>query len=94
MLYLLKNRKTIDKLLREISFGGGSVNDSLVHLANSNLPFGGVGQSGIGNYHGKFGFDTFSHHKSILDKPFWFEPSLKYPPYSKRKKKIFQWLLE
>jgi aldehyde dehydrogenase (NAD+) len=89
-----KNRKTIAKLLKEISFGGGAINDSLMHLSNSNLPFGGVGLSGFGNYHGKAGFDTFSHYKSILDKPFWFESNLKYAPYSKRKMKIIKWLLE
>lgn len=89
-----KNRKNIDKILKEISFGGGGINDSVVHLSNSNLPFGGVGFSGFGNYHGKAGFDTFSHYKSVLDKPFWFEASLKYVPYTNFKKKIIQWLLE
>ena len=89
-----KNRKTVRRLLKEISFGGGAVNDSLMHLTNSNLPFGGVGSSGIGSYHGKSGFDTFSHSKSILDKPFWLESNLKYPPYSKLKFKLIKWLLE
>lgn len=89
-----KNRKTIAKLLKEISFGGGAINDSLMHLSNSNLPFGGVGLSGFGNYHGKAGFDTFSHYKSILDKPFWFETNLKYAPYSKKKMAIIKWLLD
>ena len=89
-----KNRKTIDKLLKEISFGGGAINDSLMHLSNSKLPFGGVGLSGIGSYHGKAGFDTFSHNKSILDKPFWLEPNIKYAPYSKKKMKMIKWLLE
>jgi aldehyde dehydrogenase (NAD+) len=88
------NRRTIDKLLKEISFGGGAVNDSLMHLSNSNLPFGGVGLSGIGSYHGKSGFDTFSHNKSILDKPFWFEANFKYAPYSNKKLKIIKWLFE
>ena len=72
----------------------GAINDSLMHLSNSNLPFGGVGHSGIGSYHGKAGFDTFTHYKSILDKPTWFEPFVKYPPYTKQKKKILKWLLE
>ena len=89
-----KNRKFIDKILNELSFGGGAINDSLTHLANSNLPFGGVGTSGIGSYHGKAGFDAFSHFKSILDKPFWFESSLKYPPYTKRKLSIIKRILE
>jgi aldehyde dehydrogenase (NAD+) len=56
-----------------------------MHFANSYLPFGGVGNSGIGSYHGEAGFKTFSHFKSILNKPFWLEPNLKYPPYSKLK---------
>lgn len=87
-----KNRKLIDKLLREISFGGGAVNDSLLHLSNSNLPFGGVGYSGIGSYHGKYGFDTFTHYKSILDKPFWYEFD-KNPPYSTFKLNLIKLLL-
>ncbi len=89
-----KNRTLIKKLLKEISFGGGAVNDSVMHLSNSNLPFGGVGFSGMGSYHGKFGFDTFSHQKSILDKPFWFEANIKYAPYTKGKLKILKWLFK
>ena len=89
-----KSRKTIDKLLSEISFGGGAVNDSVVHLGNSHLPFGGVGLSGIGNYHGKFGFDSFSHSKSVLEKPFWLELNVKYAPYTNKKLKMLKWLLE
>jgi len=80
--------------LKEISFGGGAVNDSVMHISNSNLPFGGVGMSGIGTYHGKAGFDNFSHLKSILHKPFWFEAPVKYPPYSSFKKKLIGWLME
>ena len=84
--YVFTNDKAIkDKILSEISFGGGCINDSLMHIANDNLPFGGVGNSGTGSYHGEAGFKTFSHYKSILEKPFWFEPNFKYPPYSKRK---------
>lgn len=89
-----RNRKVVNKLLREISFGGGAINDSVMHLSNSELPFGGVGFSGIGNYHGEAGFNAFSHHKSILDKPFWYESSLKYPPYSDFKMKILRYLVE
>lgn len=89
-----KNRKKINKLLKELSFGGGAVNDSLMHLTNTNLPFGGVGLSGIGSYHGKFGFDSFSHFKAVLDKPFWLEPGVKYTPYTKTKKRLIKWLME
>jgi aldehyde dehydrogenase (NAD+) len=87
-----KNRKQVKRILNEISFGGGAVNDSLMHLSNSNLPFGGVGASGIGSYHGKAGFDNFSHFKSIVDKPFWVEPNLKYAPYKNLKLKIIKWV--
>jgi aldehyde dehydrogenase (NAD+) len=89
-----KNRETVKKLLKEISFGGGAVNDSVMHLSNSNLPFGGVGFSGFGSYHAKAGFDTFSHFKSILHKSFWFEPALKYAPYSAKKLKWIKRIME
>ncbi len=60
-----------------------------MHISNSHLPFGGVGESGIGSYHGEHGFKTFSHYKSILEKPAWFEPGLKYFPHSETK---FKWM--
>ena len=82
-----------NRLLKEISFGGGAVNDAVMHISNSNLPFGGVGSSGTGSYHGEAGFITFSHLKSILDKPFWLEPNLKYPPYSNRKLSWIKYLI-
>ncbi|MFL1897420.1 aldehyde dehydrogenase [Aquimarina sp. 2-A2] len=88
-----KNKKEREAILNEISFGGGAINDALMHITEHDLPFGGVGNSGIGNYHGKSGFDAFSHQKSVLQKPFWLEPSLKYAPYSKGKLKILKWLL-
>lgn len=87
-----KNKKKIKKLLYEIPFGGGAVNDSVMHLIEENMPFGGVGHSGIGAYHGKFGFDTFSHFKSILHKSFWVELNFKYAPYSLKKLKVIKWL--
>ncbi|MGZ4047903.1 MAG: aldehyde dehydrogenase [Bacteroidia bacterium] len=77
------------KILFELSFGGGAVNDAVMHISNSHLPFGGVGDSGTGSYHGEAGFKAFSHYKSILEKPFWFEPDFKYSPYSKKK---FAWI--
>ncbi|MDM1064917.1 aldehyde dehydrogenase [Myroides odoratimimus] len=80
-----KDQSLIKKILREVSFGGGAVNDSLMHLTTSTLPFGGVGASGMGSYHGRYGFEAFTHFKSILHKPFWFESNMKYPPYTKRK---------
>ncbi|HPE86823.1 MAG TPA: aldehyde dehydrogenase [Bacteroidales bacterium] len=89
-----KNRRTIKKIVAELSFGGGAVNDSVMHLTNSYLPFGGVGFSGLGSYHAKAGFDAFSHHKSMMHKPFWFEPNLKYPPYNLNKMKWVKRIME
>jgi len=89
-----KNKKTIKKILHEISFGGGAINESLVHYSNPNLPFGGVGASGIGNYHSKAGFDTFTHYKSILHKTSWLEPNIKYTPFTKLKMRILKFILE
>ncbi|MDG5800547.1 aldehyde dehydrogenase [Marinilabiliaceae bacterium ANBcel2] len=89
-----KSKRDIEKILKTISFGGGAVNDSLMHLSNNNLPFGGVGDSGMGSYHGKAGFDTFTHYKSILDKPTWFEAPVKYYPYFKWKRKLIRFMLE
>ena len=89
-----KNKKIINKILHEISFGGGAINESLVQTSNPNLPFGGVGASGIGNYHSKAGFDNFTHYKSILHKTSWLESSIKYTPFTKFKSIILQFLLE
>lgn len=84
--YLFTNNSEEKKLFTEkISFGGGCINDVVMHLSNESLPFGGVGHSGIGNYHGKFGFETFSHQKAVLDRATWGEPNFKYPPYSDKK---------
>ena len=92
--YIFTNEKAVrNRLLKEISFGGGAINDAVMHISNSNLPFGGVGNSGTGSYHGEAGFATFSHFKSILDKPFWLEPNLKYPPYSDTKLSWIKYLL-
>ena len=75
--------------LENIAFGGGCVNNSSWHLTNHHLPFGGRGNSGIGKYHGKFSFETFSHFKAVLKTPTWFDPSLRYPPL-KNKLNIFK----
>lgn len=74
-----------ENFISKISFGGGCINDVAMHLSNDSLPFGGVGNSGMGNYHGKFGFEAFSHQKAILDRATWGEPDLKYPPYTEKK---------
>ncbi len=82
-LYIFtKSKKVQEKVLKQISFGGGTINDTIMHISNERLPFGGVGASGIGSYHGKAGFDTFSHHKSIMKRPTWIDIPLKYPPYN------------
>lgn len=92
--YLFSNNSKEQQIFMEIlSFGGGCINDTLMHLSNDRLPFGGVGNSGVGNYHGKFGFEAFSHQKAILKKSVYLEPELKYPPYSEGKLKILKKLL-
>lgn len=83
----------VEKVLSEISFGGGCVNDALMHVANGALPFGGVGNSGIGRYHRRAGFDAFSHFKSVLAKDFAGEPDFKYPPYTPEKLKVIDELV-
>jgi aldehyde dehydrogenase (NAD+) len=84
--YLFTNDQKIqDQILSQLSFGGGCINDTVMQFSNPKLPFGGVGASGMGSYHGEWGFTAFSHYKSIIKKPFWGETKLKYPPYSKSK---------
>ena len=84
-LYVFSNQKlTCQKVIQEVSFGAGCVNDTVIHFANSNLPFGGVGNSGMGSYHGKASFETFSHRKGILKKAFTYEPPLRFPPYKNK----------
>ncbi|MGO3050793.1 aldehyde dehydrogenase [Staphylococcus casei] len=88
-LYLFsEDENATERVLNEISFGGGAINDTIMHLANSNLPFGGVGASGIGQYHGKYSFDTFSHDKSYIFKSTRLESSLFFPPYKGKFKYI------
>ena len=92
--YIFSNNNTfIKKTEKEISFGSGAINDAVMQISNENLPFGGVGESGIGAYHGEYGFKTFSHYKSILKKSTWFEPSIKYFPLTDLKLKIIKFLM-
>ena len=89
-----KNKAFTNKIISRYSFGGGAINDHLIHFGNHRLPFGGVGASGIGAYHGKHGFDTFSHHKSISKRGTWFDPPVRYAPYKGKLellKKMFKW---
>lgn len=92
--YLFTNNEDEKKLFTSlVSFGGGCINDVIMHLSNPNLPFGGVGNSGMGHYHGRFSFETFSHQKAVLHRKWWGEPNLKYPPYSENKLKWIKRLL-
>lgn len=89
------NKKFIKKQLITNSFGGSCVNDTIVHFTNHRLPFGGVGHSGIGSYHGKRSFDTFSHHKAVVKKATWLDIPIRYAPYKgklKILKQIVKWL--
>ncbi|MEE2616912.1 MAG: aldehyde dehydrogenase [Bacteroidota bacterium] len=81
-LYVFSTNKTFsEKIIRKYSFGGGAINDTIIHVGNPNLPFGGVGYSGIGAYHGKSSFDLLSHKKSIVKKGNWLDIKIRYAPY-------------
>lgn len=83
-LYIFsENKKNINYVLDRTSFGGGCVNDVVIHLATSEMPFGGVGESGMGGYHGRAGFEAFSHTKSIVDKKTFMDLPMRYQPYNR-----------
>ncbi|USF26204.1 4,4'-diaponeurosporen-aldehyde dehydrogenase [Firmicutes bacterium ASF500] len=93
-LYLFsQNKRTHELFLRRSSFGGGCINDTIIHLATSRMPFGGVGNSGMGGYHGGASFDTFSHRKSIVKKSAWIDLPVRYAPYSPVKDKLLRLFL-
>lgn len=84
-LYLFsEDRNRIREAMGRFQFGDGCVNDVVIHLATSAMGFGGVGESGIGAYHGRAGFETFSHYKSIVDKKTWMDLPMRYQPYQKK----------
>lgn len=87
-----RSREIADRVLSRTSSGGACVNHSVVHILPENLPFGGVGPAGMGAYHGKAGFDVFSHHKSVVRKPTFPDPKLLYPPYGGWKDRIVRWV--
>lgn len=90
-LYLFTKNKALERrFLRYVPFGGGCINDTIAHLSTSDMGFGGVGNSGMGSYHGKKSFDTFSHEKSILKKWCWLDISIRYQPYSSKKLAIIR----
>lgn len=94
-LYVFSNKINWAKeIVKKYSFGGGCINDTIIHFSNNKLPFGGVGNSGIGAYHGQLSFDLFSHKKSIVKKSTWFDIPIRYAPYDKKLKnvkKILKW---
>ena len=93
-LYLFTESRDVEQeVLANIQFGGGCVNNTLMHIANANLPFGGVGESGMGAYHGHRSFLTFSHQRSVLKSTTLFDPPMRYAPY-KDKVKIFKFLFK
>ena len=95
-LYLFsQNKSFIDEVLKKYSFGGGCINDTVIHLVNSRLPFGGVGNSGMGAYHGQLSFDVFSHKKAIVKRGTWMDLPLRYAPYNDKLstiRKLLKWL--
>ena len=93
-LYLFTDDSSFEKeIIEKVSFGGGCVNDTIIHCTSEGLPFGGIGRSGIGNYHGKASFDAFSHKKSVVKSKKFADISMKYPPFNEKKleliKKVF-----
>lgn len=92
--YIFTSSKRVEqRLLRHLSFGGGCVNDTIIHLATSRMGFGGVGMSGMGSYHGKRSFETFSHTKSLVKKYNWLDLPIRYMPYSGWKEKVMRKVL-
>ena len=83
-----------ENVIARIGFGGGCINDTLIHLATSEMPFGGFGESGMGSYHGKTGFETFTHYKSIVDKKTWLDLPMRYQPYKKINNKLLHMFLK
>lgn len=90
-LYIFSHQKSIQqKILKSCSFGGGCINDTIIHLASSELGFGGVGHSGMGSYHGRKSFETFSHERNIVKKATWIDLPLRYYPYNHMKEKLIR----
>jgi aldehyde dehydrogenase (NAD+) len=89
-----KRKDLYQKIWRKISFGGGAYNDALMHVSNPYLPFGGVGASGMGAYHGEFSFEIFSHMKGYIKRSTCLDLPITYPPYSKKKEALIRKLLK
>ncbi len=94
-LYLFsEDKKTQRRILDHCHFGGGCINDTIIHLATSAMPFGGVGESGMGGYHGRAGFETFSHYRSIVDKKTWMDLPIRYQRYDEKKERMLRKFLK
>jgi len=93
LYFFSSNKQRIEAVTRRCTFGGGCVNDTIIHLATCEMGFGGVGESGMGAYHGKTGFDAFSHIKSIVDKKTWLDLPMRYQPYSKFYRRLLSFFL-
>ena len=90
-LYLFTDDSSFEKeIIEKVSFGGGCVNDTIIHCTSEGLPFGGIGMSGLGNYHGKASFDAFSHKKSVVKSKKFADISMKYPPFNEKKLKLIK----
>ena len=93
MYLFTRDKHSVKKVITGCAFGGGCVNDTMVHLASDKLPFGGVGESGMGAYHGKTGFDTFTHYKAIVTRKNWLDLPMRYQPYAGWKEKLVRLFL-
>ena len=94
LYFFSRDRAAQSRVMDSARFGGGCVNDTIIHLATSAMPFGGMGASGMGGYHGRAGFETFSHRKSIVDKKLWLDLPMRYQPYSPIKDKLIRMFLK
>ncbi|MCF6462194.1 aldehyde dehydrogenase [Clostridium sp. Cult1] len=88
LYFFSSNDEKIEKIINNTSYGGGCINDTIMHLSNPHLPFGGIGNSGMGSYHGKSSFDVFTHYKSVLKRSNAFDPNFRYPPFRDKLKVI------
>ena len=93
LYFFSENRALQKQVLAKCRFGGGCINDTVIHLATSEMPFGGVGGSGMGGYHGKIGFQEFSHTRSIVDKKTWMDLPMRYQPYSSIKDRLIRFFV-
>lgn len=93
-VFFSEDKKAQRRILNYCHFGGGCINDTIIHLATSAMPFGGVGESGMGGYHGRAGFETFSHYRSIVDKKTWMDLPIRYQRYDEMKEKMLRRFLK